>query len=255
MSIRKLSRRSRWAAIILLVIIVTAYFLVTRLGLGARPFFMPATVARPAGDLPSLPDKPQPRQITFADCPPEGIGGDSELNLLKNRIDTGNYLPVSFDTLTTLTWPKNVEQLNTKDWSPSGRAFIAQYAGIPIIVEGYFGSAREAAPESANCNHTNSSNKDWNIFFTKNARDDLSQAVMISITPRVRASHNWTLDLLRSTIINDHLLVRVSGWLLFNPEHPEAVGKTRATLWEIHPVMQIEIFQNGKWITLDKFAD
>jgi len=218
------------------------------------PSFIPATVAQPMGDLPNLPDKPQPKQITFDNCPPEGVGGDNELNLLKNRVDAGNYVPVSFDTLTTLTWPKNVEQRNTKDWSSDSRAFIAQYAGIPIVVEGYFASLKEAAPQAANCNLPNSGNKDWSIFLTKNARDELSQAVIVSVTPRVRADHKWTFDLLRSTVISDHLLVRVSGWLLFNPEHPEDVGKTRATLWEIHPVMQIEIFNNGRWITLDKFA-
>jgi len=217
--------------------------------------FIPATVAQPVGDLPILSDKPQPQQITFDNCPPEGLGGDSELNLLENRVDTGNYIPVSFDTLTTLTWPKNVEQRNIKDWSSDGRAFIAQYAGIPIAVEGYFGSVKEDAPEAANCNLNNSSNKDWSVFFTRNAYDEPSTAVIVGITPRVRASHKWTLDLLRSAVIGDHLLVRVSGWLLFNPEHPENVGKTRATLWEIHPVMQIEVFQNGKWIKLDKFAD
>ncbi len=255
MSARKFSRRYGWATIILLVIILAAYFLITRSGSGTLPSLIPATVAQPVGDLPVLPDKPQPEQITFDNCPPEGLGGDSELNLLENRVDTGNYIPVSFDTLTTLTWPKNVEQLNTKNWSSDGRAFIAQYAGIPIAVEGYFGSVKEDTPEAANCNLNNSSNKDWSVFFTKNAYDEPSTAVIVSITPRIRASHKWTLDLLRSTIINDHLLVRVSGWLLFNPEHSEDVGKTRATLWEIHPVMQIDVFNNGKWITLDRFAD
>ena len=258
MSKRKFSRKSGWVAIILLVIVAAAYFLIIRSGLelGTLPSFMPATIAQPVGDLPNMPDKPQPEQITFNDCPPQGSGGDIEMNLLKNRIDSGNYVPVSFDTLTTLTWPKNVERLNTQDWSPEGRAFIAQYAGIPISVEGYFGSVKEDAPNAANCDRDNSTNKDWSIFLTRNARDDLSQSVIVSVTPRVRASHNkWTLDLLRSTVINDHLLMRVSGWLFFNPEHPGGVGITRATLWEIHPVIQIEVFTNGKWITLDKFAD
>lgn len=254
MSTQKLNWRIGWAAIILAVIIAAAYFIVARSGLGNLPFFIPATVALPMGDLPGLPNKPEPQLTTFDNCPPSGMGGDSGLNILKNRVDAGNYKPVSFDTLLTLTWPKNVEQLSTKDWSADGRAFIARYAGIPIMVEGYFGAIKENPPESANCNLANSSNKDWSIFFTKNPRDDLSQSVIVSVTPRIRASHKWTLDLLRSRIISDHYLMRVSGWLLFNPEHPQDVGKTRATLWEIHPVIQIEVFNNGRWITLDKFA-
>lgn len=255
MSAGKSSKRNGWAAIILLVIMAVAYFIVTRSGLGLLPSFIPATGAQPVGDLPISPNKSQPEQITFNNCPPEGSGGDKELNLLENRIDVGSYVPVSFDTITTLTWPKNVEQLEIKDWSAEGRAFIAQYAGTPVVVEGYFGSVKEDAPNAANCNLNNSTNKDWSIFLTKDARDELSTAVIVSVTPRIRASHSrWTLELLRSTVINDHLLVRVSGWLLFNPAHPQDVGTTRATLWEIHPVMQIEVFNNGKWITLDRFA-
>lgn len=256
MSVQKFGRKFWWVAIIFLAIVIAAFFLITRSGLaGTLSSFVPATLAQPVGDLLNLPDKPQPKEITFYNCPPEGIGGDSELNLLKNRVDTGEYMPISFDTLTSLTWPKNVERLSIKDWSSEGRSFISQYAGIPIVVEGYIGAVKENPPEAANCNINNSTNKDWSIFLTKEARDDLSQAVIVSATPRVRADHKWTLDFLRSTVINDHLLVRVSGWLFFNPEHPGDVGMTRATLWEIHPVMQIDVFNNGKWITLDKFAD
>ena len=80
-------------------------------------------------------------------------------------------------------------------------------------------------------------------------------AVIVETTPRVRLSHKWTLDLIRMVVMNDHLPVRISGWLFFDPEHPDDVGQTRATIWEIHPVMQIEVFQNNRWIPLDKFAN
>ena len=131
-----------------------------------------------------MPVKPLPKEITFGGCPPEGIGGDSELNLLKNRVDTAKYEPISFDSLTTLTWPKNIEQLDMKDWPPSSRAFIDQYEGIPVMVEGYILSIRESLPEPANCNHANSSNLNWQIYFTQNQRDDRSQAVIVEVTPR-----------------------------------------------------------------------
>jgi hypothetical protein len=39
---------------------------------------------------------------------------------------------------------------------------------------------------------------------------------------------------------------------MLDPEHPDQVGKVLASLWEIHPVMQIEVHNsNGQWITLD----
>jgi hypothetical protein len=217
--------------------------------------FSPTNALRPVGYLPILPNRPQPKEITFNDCPPEGVGGDAELNLLKNRVDEGVYIPMSFDTILNLTWPKNVEQTNLKDWSTDGRAFIAQYAGIPVVMEGYFGASMEAVPNSANCNLASPADRDWNIYFTEYDRSEHSQAIIVTITPRVRAKHIWNLDLMRKLIMDNHVPVRVSGWLLFNPQNPEDVGKTRATLWEIHPVMQIELYQNGHWVQLDKAGD
>lgn len=255
MSIRSFRGGGTWAGIILVTIVIAAYLFGGQAISNPSQPASPSLVAQPVGDLPNMPDKPQPKQITFDGCPPEGDGGDATLNLLKNRVDEGNYIPVSFDSLTVLTWPKTVEGQAMVNWSPESRAFIAQYEGIPVMVEGYFVNVKESGPESANCSRMGGGNLDWHIFFTKNPRDDRSQAVVVETTPRVRFNHKWTIDLLRSLIINDHLPVRISGWLFFDPEHPDEVGITRATLWEIHPVMQIEVFQNGRWIALDKLAN
>jgi hypothetical protein len=255
MSNQKFRRRGIWVIIALLIVVVTAYYFGNPSNSRMSQLASPSKMAQPVGDLPNMPEKPRPMEITFDGCPPEGIGGDGELNLLKNRVDEGNYVPVSFDSLTALTWPKTVEQRQMKDWPPDGRAFIDQYMGIPVEVEGYIVNARESLPEATNCNRTGADNLDWNIFFTRGPRDDRSQSVAIETTPRVRLAHKWTLDLVRTVIIDDHVPVRISGWLFFDPEHSDEVGNTRATLWEIHPVMQIEVFQNGQWIPLDRFAD
>jgi hypothetical protein len=45
----------------------------------------------------------------------------------------------------------------------------------------------------------------------------------------------------------------VSGWLLLDTDHPEGVGKSRGTLWELHPVMQIAVSKDGQWIGLDDY--
>ena len=42
--------------------------------------------------------------------------------------------------------------------------------------------------------------------------------------------------------------VRITGWLMYDFEHPPQVGKTRGTLWEVHPVMKIEVLQDGQWV-------
>ena len=74
------------------------------------------------------------------------------------------------------------------------------------------------------------------------------------MTPGVRAQHrNWTTEVL-GRIVKDKLKVRISGWLLLDPEHPDQVGKTRGTIWEIHPVMKFEVEQNGHWVGLDDLS-
>jgi hypothetical protein len=57
--------------------------------------------------------------------------------------------------------------------------------------------------------------------------------------------------------------VRISGWLMYDPEHfaqtsnydpahPSGGVKVRATLWEVHPVTRIEVFDpaTGQWRSL-----
>ncbi len=84
--------------------------------------------------------------------------------------------------------------------------------------------------------------------------DDRTNSIGVETTPRARDSHlNWTLSNLRPAL-NDHLRVRIGGWLVFDPEHPDQINPTRGTIWEIHPSMRIDIQQNGQWIPLDKFS-
>jgi hypothetical protein len=47
------------------------------------------------------------------------------------------------------------------------------------------------------------------------------------------------------------LPVRFSGWLLFDPEHKNHLGRFRQTLWEIHPITKIEVSTDGEWVDLD----
>ena len=47
--------------------------------------------------------------------------------------------------------------------------------------------------------------------------------------------------------------VRISGWLLFDPQHTNHLKKYRSTLWEIHPITKIEVWDTDteKWVNLD----
>jgi hypothetical protein len=236
------------------VILGGGYLVQAQLGLHGLPSISPSVMAQPVGDLPSMPKKQTPASYTLDGCPPEGDGRDPELSLLKNRADPGNYSTVSFESLTALTWPKSVEHLPMIDWPQAGRDFIAQYEGMPIIVEGYIVNLREGPPDAANCNRTGSGYLDWHLAFTKGPRDPRSQSVLAEVTPRIRLQRAWTMESIHSLLISDHLPVRISGWLYFDPEHPGDLGVTRMTLWEINPVMQIHVLNGSRWVPLEGFA-
>jgi hypothetical protein len=69
------------------------------------------------------------------------------------------------------------------------------------------------------------------------------------VTPRERDQRpGWTSSAL-SSLTGEQ--VRISGWLLMDQEHPEQLGQTRATLWEIHPIIHIEVNQGGSWQSID----
>ncbi len=41
-------------------------------------------------------------------------------------------------------------------------------------------------------------------------------------------------------------------WLMLDPEHQDMInGGLRSTLWEIHPITKIEVWNNGQWVDLD----
>ena len=172
------------------------------------------------------------------------------MNRLKNRIDDGSYVPVTFDAVAALTWPKEIERKKRADWSHADTAAISKYEGIPISVEGYLFGAKEEGPEAPNCHGADLPLHDFHIWLTKSSGEDNSHSVVVETTPRVRANHStWTVKTL-DKIAKDKTRVRISGWLMLDPEHPDQVDKTRGTIWEIHPIMQIEIQEGNSWKTL-----
>jgi hypothetical protein len=202
------------------------------------------------GALPSMPQKPAQRQITFKGCPPEGDGSDDGLNRAKNRVDEGNYIPIAFDAMLGLKWPTSIERRDRVKWSAADTAAIAQWEGIPIAVEGYLFDAKEEGPESPNCHGAETENHDFHVWLTQAAGEDRVQSIVFEPTPRVRANHpTWTTRAL-DNFAKNKTRVRISGWLMMDQEHPDQVGKTRGTIWEIHPVMKIEYQQGSNWTPL-----
>lgn len=207
------------------------------------------------GRLPSMPSKPQAVQLSsFKGCPPEGDGGDAVLNHNKNRVDEGEYVPVQIDALLELAWPPAIERKDHSRWSAADTAAVARYEGIPLAVEGYLAGAKLEGPESPNCHGADAEFKDYHIWLTKTAGEGRKGSVVVESTPRVRARHpRWTNAALDQLVKNQQR-VRISGWLMLDPEHPDQIGQTRGTIWEIHPIIQIEVQQSGRWVTLDELT-
>jgi hypothetical protein len=97
---------------------------------------------------------------------------------------------------------------------------------------------------------------------TANVGEGEDVAIIVETTPRVRRDHlNWTTTRLKpwtahigSNANNTYnkQKVRISGWLMLDPEHKDMIDSgLRSTLWEIHPITKIEVWQDGSWVDLD----
>jgi hypothetical protein len=193
----------------------------------------------------------EPEEITFHGCPPEGDGGDDELYRLKNRVDEPTaYAPISVDSILTLPAPRKALGRRRSKWPAKARAIVKQYEGRPVTAEGYLVRVHESDPEPTNCHRRARDDRDWHIVLASAPGIGRAHGVVVEATPRVRARHpDWKLSALRRAA-RDDWRVRVSGFLMLDHEHPEDVGKSRGTLWEIHPITRIEVERNGIWTAI-----
>ncbi len=234
--------------LIIIALAIIAFVLYTCARRAASP---PGTSTAASG--PFAAPKPAPVELPdFQGCPPNGDGGDRSLNLLKNRIDSATaYVPMSAEAILQLTWPRGAENSARARWSVLERAEVSRREGTPVVVEGYIAGAKVEGPESTNCHGKDSRFRDWHIWLTAANGDPRSRSVVVETTPRVRAMHpTWKSSALHRAQ-REGTRVRVSGWLLLDQEHPEQLGKTRGTLWEIHPITKIELARGVAWHSLD----
>ena len=193
--------------------------------------------------------KPKPIVDYYRGCPPSGDGGDPVLNTLKNRIDEATWEPITVQTLLSITWPSGIEGQPRSRWTEEEKQEIARYEGSPVQLEGYLISAKKQGPETCNCRSVE--DVDFHIWLADDPGKNRASSVVIETTPRVMAVHpQWTITRI-NTMARNQERVRISGWVMMDPEHPDQIGKTRGTIWEIHPVMQIEVMQLGQWKPLD----
>jgi hypothetical protein len=177
-----------------------------------------------------------------AACDPNGAGdaraGETDkvdLNTLKNR----TKLPSS---VTTTEVADIVAFADQRDEHLEAKG---------VVVTGYLLGERHEGPESPNCH--SQTRRDFHMWVAAvkptSATQRMSlraESIVVEPTPNMQDRNPTSIEQKLRKLVGKH--IRVMGWLMYDPEHPNQLGKTRGTLWEVHPVMRIEVEQaNGSW--------
>ena len=203
-------------------------------------------------------DKPEPTSTDFTaegkTCGPTGVGGDSITNARKDRTDVPtNYHSVSFQAIAGLAYP--IAKKSRLRWSQDQLSQIAPFEGAAVTLTAFLDSVKVEGPERCNCHMKHGPDVDWHMWVTAHQGEFKNDAIVVETTPRIRQGHpRWTTTALKPFVQSQNE-VRISGWLMFDPEHREQLGKFRNTLWEIHPITKIEVFKDGGWTDLDATPD
>lgn len=213
--------------------------------------------AGPAAQINETWAKPAPNHSQFTSqgktCGATGDGGDRDTNLRKNRTDLPSaYHDVTFDAIAQLPYPTGPKHRH--DWTAVQLAEIQRFEGVAVRTVGYLAALKPqngGSGESTNCHMTRSSEVDWHMALVETLGQGETESVVIETTPRIRRNHAaWTVATVNRWVDQD-TLVRISGWLMFDPEHRNHLNKYRATLWEIHPITRIEVWRDGAWVDLN----
>ncbi|HXO40355.1 MAG TPA: hypothetical protein VN999_02830 [Thermoanaerobaculia bacterium] len=203
-------------------------------------------------------EKPQPETVDFKSpesdriCSKFGDEPGNLSNLRKNREDPpSTYHEVVFDAFALLPKP----ELPRSQWAPEDIGAIKGFEGVALSVTGYLVNKIKVQTtgrgESTNCRWKRASEVDWHMALVKSFGDPEKTAIVVEVTPRVRKDHpRWTVAAL-SPWVNMNAPVRISGWLLYDYLHKNHLTRYRSTLWEIHPITRIEVFDHDKWSDLD----
>jgi hypothetical protein len=184
----------------------------------------------------------------FHDCPPEGMGGNVVLNLLKNRSAMpSKFEEIDFEDLLKLEIPETANKKSRDEWTKDAQEFVNTNEKRAVRVVGYILKVKLEGREPPTCKKDEEFMRNFHLWLANSPDDEMLDAVVVKISSRIRAKNpSWnrtTLD----RLVKQKSLLRINGWLMYDQEHPEQLGKTRATLWGIDPIMKIEIRVRGKW--------
>jgi hypothetical protein len=158
-----------------------------------------------------------------------------QLNRLKNRTEV----------------PSVVEPMKVGDILHFDDRHDPELEKKAVVLEGFLLGFKREGPESPNC--YSDTRRDFHMWVgpRRPTSPEMGmalrvQAVVVEPTPAMQDLHpTWDEENFNELVGQQ---VRVTGWLMFDPEHPDQIAHTRGTLWEVHPVMKIEVFHGGSWV-------
>lgn len=231
----------------------------------ATPTPTAAPTGAPVADAIS-PDWPKPDPVdenfegSEGTCGGTGDGGDSGTNARKNRSDAlPDIHDVSWSAIASLQYPTSAAP-SRANWKASELAVIKPFEGVAVRTTGFLthktNVENSGSGESTNCHFHSDDDVDWHIYLQQNPADGMDKAVIVETTPRIRKLHHWNPAVLDKSVGTGNP-IRVTGFLMVDPEHRNQVGKFRGTIWEIHPVTNIEVCNastcgDADWVPLDQ---
>jgi len=141
--------------------------------------------------------------------------------------------------------------------------------GNEVVLQGYVLLAHQEGPESMNCGRSVPDSPAYHdihisiVDATTNANE--CSGVVVEMSPHHRPAL-WTQQNVKS-IGDKHLLVRVTGQLMFDSSHTPCVAGVptmgdagRASLWTVTPIYKFEVCPgggcvSGGWITLEAWVE
>lgn len=150
------------------------------------------------------------------------------------------------------------------------KPLVALGEGNEVALQGYVVIARQEGAESVNCGISKTvpdepAYHDIHINIVDAATNtDECSGVVVEMIPHHRPA-SWTAENVLS-VAAKHLLVRVTGQLMFDSSHTPCVNGAvsnddpkRASLWEIHPIYKFEVCPtgacaNGGWESLQDWV-
>lgn len=188
----------------------------------------------------------------FHGIPPEGIGGDPLLNKQKNRWSA----PAEVTTMTVsqiINLPHDeLSKQGAKDrvrWSSAAAAQASESENKGVQVEGYLAKVRESDEETAN--GKNPLYHDFHLWITEFPAENKNKGIVVEAIPFWKEYYSgWQLHAFEKIALKN-AKVRVTGWIFWDQEHGSEVGKSRGSIWEVHPITKFEVFEGGKWLELN----